>query len=233
MDKRKRNKKKRSRKKPFVAAHQFIEGKTSYIGEYRLWQTAKIVKGLLGVFEIPFNEFVTQTTEEHLALVGHAGLTVITYDPDEEGYYRPNPDADVAGYTCGVRTPYGKVKSIIFMRREVHLRQEIPDQDTADEIRAFGKLGILMHEMGHAEDIDKSINYDHQTPSFDGVAGEVYAHAFALKHAQRLGYRHLLFSYCRSLEDDLRSENDVYREAAKRVRDLFDIPAIMKATGFH
>lgn len=229
------NKGRRDKKKASFAFHQFVEGSSSYAQEYRRWRRLDVlrrlvgVKHLLDVREIPFNEY-SRNIEELLALIGHGGLTVIEYDSDEPTgeYYKPSLDTErVTGATCAVKTPFGKVKSVIFLR-EVSFPPEITDL----EIRAINMLGLLMHEVGHAEDIERSVNYDHQRRSFDPVAAEVYAHTFVLKHTQRLGYRELLFSYCLALENDLRSENDIYREAAERVRVTVDIPAIRKATGF-
>ena len=225
----------RKRKKLRFPSHQFVDGKGSYAKEYLRWRKPEFlrsvvgVKGLLGVHEIPIGEF-SQEPDVLLALVGHGGLAVIEYDPDEPTgvYYEPSSDeARVTGYTCAVRTPYGKVKSIVFLREVI-----FPPELTDPEIRAINKLGLLIHEVSHAEDIDRSVNYDHQTPSFDAVAAEVYAHTFVLRRAQRLGYKQLLYSYCLDLENDLCSVNEVYREAAERVSCDFDIPAIKKATGF-
>jgi hypothetical protein len=59
-------------------------------------------------------------------------------------------------------------------------------------VQAGIRLAVLMHEMGHADDIARGINYDHQALSLDLVGAEVYAHQFVCTHAGRNTYRLLL-----------------------------------------
>jgi hypothetical protein len=75
---------------------------------------------------------------------------------------------------------------------------------------------ILLHELGHADDISKGINYDHQTLSVDLPAAEAYAHAFLCKQAQRHNYPALLGVYLENLERMAGSDVDAQRAGAER-----------------
>ena len=98
-----------------------------------------------------------------------------------------------------------------------------------DEVAAETKLLVLMHELGHAEDISRGVNYNHDDLTVDMVATEVYAHTFVLRYARRLDYRLALRDYIGNIEDQLISNNDAARLSAERVLNEVNIGDFKRA----
>jgi hypothetical protein len=50
------------------------------------------------------------------------------------------------------------------------------------------KLMTLIHELGHVQDMERSINFDHVAKRCDMIEAEVYAHLYSLERMARMNY---------------------------------------------
>jgi hypothetical protein len=192
----------------------FIEEIDSYSDEYASWKKTKLVKRLVGVFEVPQEQFALPY-EELLASLGLADYTIVRYAAEYDS--APGGDEPITGTGCTIalRNVYGKIVPAVFVRQDVQAVGETSQPQHpqfADAIR----LLVLLHELGHADDISKGINYDHETLWVDLPAAEAYAHAFLSKQAQRHNYPALLGVYLENLERMARSPDDAQRLGAER-----------------
>lgn len=212
------------RMEAFIASRRFTPGKSTYVEEYRAWLKGpkNFLPLLLGIYEVAHDEFCTKHPDDLLRSLGHVGLEVINYDPDSAEYFRPNPTAHVTGFTCAARSSTGQVRSAIFMRETVLGTEGIPPE-RLDETIAWNKLGVLLHELGHAHDIEHQFHYNHSRPSFDAVNGEFYAHKFSYEIAERCNYRVVMDGIFARMKTDAESDEPVYREAARMMLRRFQL----------
>ena len=194
------DKRRRQHERLFVHQRHFNEQTDSYVPEYERWKKPWIVKSLIGVYELPPENFIDGTVEENLKIVGHGDKEPLSYNGDE-GEVKFNPTMTCAGSTSALRTPEG-IRPIIFIRQNVVRPVEIPDPKEAAEFDVKAKLFFLLHEMGHAEDIEKQINYDHDALTIDNAKAEAYAHRFLYRHANRLKYRWMIDQFVRAMDGD-------------------------------
>jgi hypothetical protein len=120
----------------------------------------------------------------------------------------------VIGYTSAARTPSEQIRSVVFIRDIVLGTEKVPLESLAETV-AHNKLGILLHEIGHAYDIEHQFNYDHSKPSFDKINGEFFAHKFSFQIAERCNYRTVMNGIVHRMKSDAESENPVYRGASR------------------
>jgi hypothetical protein len=207
----------------------FIDVLDSYWEEYERWKTIGIVKPLVGVFELPEDRFTNATLEENLAFVGHGHCTPLRFKHDVKRYDQQDKSDIVGrGSASAVRDQFGRVRPIVFVRQQVKPRSEIQNEELRRQFEGAVRLLILMHELGHAEDICRGINFDYDAQTVSVVAAELYAHQFVCKHAKRFGYRIALGYYLDCFKDWLGSPDDGARLSAERAMKELDISGLRR-----
>lgn len=204
----------------------FDESVHSYRTEYESWKRTKIVPGLLGIFEIPADVLRLASVPEIVSRSGLEGYSVVSYT--DEADYAPRSIVPM-GITVSVRKPYGKVQPVIFLKQDM-----LPDEkDAPEELKWALRLLMLMHELGHAEDVSLGINLKPDKKRGDLVAAEAYAHAFVCKHARRKGYWRALRSYVIELENGVKSADEVWRLGTQRAVAELDIKGLRAECAVH
>lgn len=197
-----------------AAKRPFVDGFDLHVDEYDRWKRMQVVKGLLGIFELDDSDYFTKETRDLLPKFGLGACKQLFHDVEVENTGGLRDDSSSpGGWTSAVRDQYGKVRPIIFIRRDI---PNDSNEDLSDEGIAICKLLVLIHEMGHADDIRKSINYNHVTLELNIVDAELYAHDFVVRHCRKLGYRLMLDSYLSNIEKQLTLKNEAARIAAER-----------------
>jgi hypothetical protein len=80
-----------------------------------------------------------------------------------------------------------KIDQVIFLKNHVQKELEV-DIQLQNDWRAMVHLCALLHELGHAEDQQKSINFSiSETPTVKLIEAEAYAHTYALNYLNNLG----------------------------------------------
>jgi hypothetical protein len=223
-DERRRNRQKRRERRAQERESVFLDSLDRYEDEYDAIRRVKPVKGLLGVFEFNDKEFYALSLEDKLGQAGFPGHSIVYYTADID--HGPlDKSATGVGHTCAVRSPAGKMRSIIFVRKDIAVKSEVDDPHLKREVEFGVRILLLLHEMGHADDIRKGVNYDHENLTLDVVAAEVYAHGFALAEAKRRDYRLALGQYVRELQTQRESEDEYTRRIMKRVFSTLDVDA--------
>lgn len=208
----------------------FIDGLDSYTDEYEKWKKTDLVKQLVGVYELPAEQF-NEKPEANLATVGKSHLTVIRYEAEVDNIGEEKDEQIVGtGHTVVVRDQYGKVRPIIFIRLNINSKSIDESEEHGENMRDGIRLLVLMHEMGHADDVARSINFDHENKKLDIVKAEAYAHQFVCKHAARLNYRIALMYYLQNIEEGLKSTNPSVHLSSKLAIEQLDMPALKKLT---
>lgn len=128
-------------------------------------------------------------------------------------------DVSATGFTSAVRDHFGKVHSAVFICNHVlHV-----DVDDAAELLL---LLILLHELGHADDISKSINFNHENATIERTSAEAYAHSFVIRTCRKRGYSLALMAYLDSLGKHVKSPDDAVRISAERALAEHDLPSL-------
>jgi len=80
-----------------------------------------------------------------------------------------------------------KIEQVIFLKNHVQKELDVPIELQSDW-RSMVQLCALLHELGHVEDMQKSINFSlSEMPSVKLVEAEAYAHTYALNYLNNLG----------------------------------------------
>ena len=201
------------RKKP--PGSTFIEGFDSYSDQYREWAKTTIVKRLVGIYQVPKAQFC-QHVDELLASVGLGDYSVVVYQTQHDSSQRGDEPIVGTGFTVAVRNVYGKTVPVVFVRDDVGPVAGETDNEQTPQFADSVRLLVLLHELGHADDISKGINYDHAALTIDFAGAEAYAHAFVCKHAQRNNYARLLGTYLEDVRRMAESDHDALRVGAER-----------------
>lgn len=99
--------------------------------------------------------------------------------PERKGS-QPLPNARAA--TICIRNK-SVINQVILLKDEIN-----PPMDNQDDWKAMVQLCTLLHELGHVEDMQKSINYSFTgIPTVKLLESEAYAHSYALNNLNRLG----------------------------------------------
>lgn len=209
------------------AKKEFIESFDSYCDEYRYWKESTIVRRLVGIFEVPKAQFDLDR-EELLRRVGLADYSLVRYATEYETEVCRQEPISGAGCTVAVRNVYGRIQPVVFVRSDVEAvglapeLAEAADPQFLDSIR----LLVLMHELGHADDISKGINFDHKQLSIDLAGAEAYAHRFVCKHARRSNYPSPLTMYLENIDRLAKSEHDAERVGAELFMQNEDVAGL-------
>lgn len=204
----------------------FIDLLDSYETEFAAWKASPPVPSLVGIYELDDAAFYADSYDERLKEAG-CPYPMVYFDTDLDNSSTRAPETTVGtGYTSAVKDDKGKIRPVILMRSGVNPQTKDGHPEFAHAVR----LIVLMHEMGHAEDIAKGVNYDAKTLKLDIVEAEVYAHEYVCRHAKRLNYRVLLSYYLENLQEWCETGNDVQRLSAERAIKRFDMKDLKKAS---
>jgi hypothetical protein len=204
-----------------VMHSSFVEGRDSYSTELDRWKRCSTVEGLLGVFEIPADQFHETALEELLADFCGQRYSLLAYESEFEVDSILGDRSPIGmALTMAVKDASNTVRSLILIRKEI---DPPPTEPLTAEVLDRIRLMLLMHELGHADDIAKGINFDHSALKLDFVAAEAYAEEFVLRNALRLGYRRLLGSLLKNLKLDFKDPDATRRLPAQRVLQTLDM----------
>jgi hypothetical protein len=212
----------------------FIDGYDSYADEYDRWKRMNVVKGLVGIFELDDGD-LDKDIKDLPPKLGLGIYKQIFHTVEVDNSVKMNaPNVKGSGWTSAVKDNYGRVRPIIFVGKNVRLDSDHSSIDEQGERTRDSsgviQLLVLMHELGHAEDIARGVNYNHVDVTLDIVAAEFYAHRFVLLNARKLGYRFALKNYIDHLELGLNSANDAVRLSSERVMSELDIAKFKEAS---
>lgn len=211
----------------------FLDGLDSYAAEYEKWKRTRIVESLLGVFELSDDLFYDATDADRLAHVGLEDHRAVLFESGYESAGAPcDKDAKASGFASSVVDQSGTIRPVIFIRARIDVDDlgdnSSDDAKTRDEVTHAIRLLVFLHELGHAEDIAKGVNFCFADRTLDLVRAEVYADVFACGQAKRCNYRLALGHYLDHIEGRLQSEIDYVRAAADLFHQEIDVPG-MKA----
>ena len=198
----------------------FLEGVDSYVTAFQHLKRSPIVKALKGIYELNDDSFYNLTLEKKLDHIGLIGHSIVYYDCEHD--YEREHHADAAakgtGSASAVLDSSGNIRPIIFLRDRVDVdeRDEESDENIKIEVAHAIQILVLLHELGHADDIAKGINFNHDERTLDLIGAEVYAHRFACTQAKKHNYRMTLGYYLENIDDGLKSETEYVRLAAER-----------------
>jgi hypothetical protein len=156
----------------------------------------------------------THVDSAFLASLGFRDLRLIEWDWSNE---------DDAGYGATQKMSKGGFVKTAQMEKErnlstfVFLRCEGVEPGEHEAIARYSTLiGILMHEMGHVDDIEKG-KFLKVGGRVDIVSAEEYAHRYALKWMTKENLRFPMGLLMGSILKDANGSPSVAKEAAKRV----------------
>jgi len=211
-----------------ASTRPFLDGFDSYVDEYERWKRMDVVRGLLGVFELEDSDYHEKETKDLLPLLGFCSHEQLFYGVEVANTGGLHKETSTAGgWTSAVKDQFGRIHPIIFVRRDVPSHpddEEVPSEEST----TAHKLLVLIHEMGHADDIRKSVNYTHDSLELGIVEAELYSHDFVVRHCRKLGYRLMLSEYLRNIENQRTSKNEAARIAAERFAATNDIAEIQR-----
>jgi hypothetical protein len=202
----------------------FFDVLDSYEAEFQQLLAKPPVQGLAGIFELDDVVFKNATSEERLKHVGLSGYSVVNYDfgPQRTEDTTTTAEPKATGYACTIRDSDNRFYPVIFIRRSVVV--DDPQGERANEIIAVNRVCVLLHECGHAQDMNEMINFRPSTGRCNIVEAEAYAHRFALEQAKKLNYRVLTTHYIENLDNQLANHPQEYiRLAVARLYETCDV----------
>lgn len=233
---RKRHEKKLKRKKRLAVRvkhrsewnDRFLDRLGSYATEFDRLRRRPPIRSLVGIYELEDEEFYDLTTEQKLTALRLSGMSNLLYDceyDNEAGTI--GRTASGTGYAAPLRVDGQGVRPIIFLRRRVEVDSGSDvDAGMRNEVAATTRLVVLLHELGHAEDIERGVNFDHATLKLDLVSAEAYAHRFACDFARMHNYRLAIRHYLGGIDNHLKSETEYVRLAAERFVETTDVAGL-------
>jgi hypothetical protein len=170
--------------------------------ERRRHRSVKLVRELTGV--------EPRVDRELLAFVGFPNAEPLGWSIDDSLTYGSNQFVPKGGMVKAARLPGDRnVSTFVFLKCQ---------EETSPETRNCVLIAVLMHEMGHVDDIErgKHLRFD---GLIDIVAAEEYAHRYALRRMMRENLRFPLGFLLGCILKDARlgDEGTVSRESATRI----------------
>lgn len=204
---------------------KFIDGVDNYIDEFRRVLAKPPIWGLFGAFEVEDDDYYSLNTEELLVRVGLGEHKYLNWDSDHErNDHSASRSGKATGMACAVMTAEGRILPVVFVRKGITL--DSVDSEHSEKVREMIRLLVLLHELGHAEDIYQEISFDHQHGKVDIVAAEAYAHVFVMRYLQKRNCRLALQYYINQLDEwvaEGSTAEHYVKLAAQRVFDTQDM----------
>ena len=156
-----------------------------------------------------------------------AGMQQIFWrtEAEENGYGTSRDKSNVNGYTNAFIKEDGEVKTLVVIRKG------IPNSKPHREFKYVLKLVALLHELGHVDDMEREINFNHAAKTFDVIEAEVFAHLYSLRRmAERNYYQcfNMLVEALRKYTGGTNYLRDVAKLTLERMPDykLIDVNSI-------
>lgn len=93
---------------------------------------------------------------------------------------------NMRGATICIRKD-SKINQVIFLQKEVRKELNMP-VEYQNDWKSMLQLCALLHELGHVEDIQKTINFSlAEAPTVKLLEAEAYAHTYTLYYLNRIG----------------------------------------------
>lgn len=180
------NKKRAARQ---AEANIFLDGLDPYAVELKKLIANPPIGSLLGIYMLSREVFNGGTYETQLAEAGIVDHSVIVYNmTNTDTKPEASEEATASGFTVALRhETTDSIRPAIFCRDD--------GGDPTKEVTAIKRLAVLLHELGHAADIEAGTNYDHKNLTCDITAAEAFAHNYLIDYAKRKLYRLLLKVY--------------------------------------
>lgn len=161
----------------------FYEFYDSYYDEFQhiARQAMQSYPSLIAVTEVDDLAYFSQ---DRSAFSG--GLTQIFWESEgvADGYAEQDRNVNINGLANGFKTADGALKTLVLIRRDV------PGTKPHREFKYVLKVIALLHELGHIEDMEKEVNFDHKAKRFNMIEAEVYAHLYSLRRMAEWNYYH-------------------------------------------
>ncbi|WP_394154812.1 hypothetical protein [Vibrio maritimus] len=148
----------------------------------------------LAVHSINFveNHIFDLEPKQQLASIGLGDHAPIYFSVGNTPYCKNSTLSQNGGYMrgCVINSIIeGEVQQIVLIQESVENRPEL-DEDLQLEWSYMMKLAALAHELGHVEDMQKTVgsNFDFTgKPRVDLVKAEAYAHSYCLNYLNKIG----------------------------------------------
>ena len=208
----------------------FLDGADSYADQYERLKHEMLTRSLVGIYELDDDSFNLSLTDK-LESLELNDLAIVEYESEFDSSTNES-GVKGTGVTCIVQDTSGNVRPIVFLRERVSLSpaSDEGDAEHAKEISFAIRVLILLHEVGHAEDISRGINFDHVQRRMDRINAEVYAHSFVCKHTRRRNYRLALDYYLDDLEEKRQANTEYVRLAAEAFFVSTDVRSLRQWT---
>lgn len=136
-----------------------------------------------------FDEIYVKDEKEKLSYVGLESYEPI-YFSNKGLQYPPGmglqSSSNMRGATICIRND-SKIRQVIFLPKEV-IKGTYLHAEYQDEKKSLLQLCALLHELGHVEDMQKSINFSFaDKPTIQLLEAEAYAHTYTLNYLNRAG----------------------------------------------
>lgn len=157
----------------------FYDFYDSYVKEFGkvAARARKESRSLLDIIELDDRDYFTT---DHSSFA--EGMEEIRWNTELSDYGSLSEDTNICGFTCAFRAPGADIRTLIVIRKRV------PASEPNREGKYVHKLIALLHELGHVDDIEHQVNFNHAAGTFDAIEAEVYAHLHALKRMAKRNY---------------------------------------------
>jgi hypothetical protein len=108
----------------------------------------------------------------------------------------PGELRNVFGVVHTFRTPADELRLLVLMKKTV------PTNVVFSELKYAGRIGILLHEIGHVRDIIQGRHFDNEKGVADPINAEVSANCYALEQCRKYGYQMSCDNFVTALQSD-------------------------------
>lgn len=170
---------------------------------------------------------IHQSTGDQISLPIEDRLIDLGISYDEVIYFTPSggeahnishEQHDAAGVTSFFIKD-GVAHSVIFINGEIGKLTNTEGSEYEDLLKYI----FLIHEIGHADDFSKQINFKHVTREVNLISSEAYADVFALRHLKSSagqGFKLARGAYCKNMLAN-RVKSEFYRRVFDEVTRKF------------
>lgn len=116
--------------------------------------------------------------------------------PNEVKHTAPTEMKTVFGVVHTFRTPSNELRLLALMKKTVQTNVKY------SELKYAGRIGILLHEIGHVRDIIQGRFFNHETGVAEPLNAEVSANCYALEQCRKCGYQMSCDNFVTALRND-------------------------------
>ena len=132
----------------------------------------------------------------------------------ETKHTTPGEMKNVFGVVHTFRTPADELRLLVLMKKTVTTNV------VYSELKYAGRIGILLHEIGHVKDIIQGNHFDNEKGFADPVNAEVSANCYALEQCRKYGYQMSCDNFVAAL---LRETTGFRGEVSKKTFETCDM----------